>query len=90
MHITIELNSLDEALELFGKAKLFGMAAESTIPSTVPTQKVIKGINKLARELNCSPCHLSHVLHGNRKPSDELAKALEERGYITPTTTEVK
>ncbi len=39
-----------------------------------------KGVRALARELGRSPSHICRVLHGERRPSPELRRALAKRG----------
>lgn len=38
------------------------------------------GITATARRLGCSREHLSRVLHGTRKPSERIARALRRMG----------
>lgn len=44
------------------------------------TQIVYRGLTGAARRLGCSRAHLSYVLHGQRKPSDRLARGLARLG----------
>ena len=44
------------------------------------TQIVYRGLTGAARQLGCSRAHLSYVLHGQRKPSDRLARGLARMG----------
>lgn len=44
------------------------------------TQIVYRGLTGAARLLGCSRAHLSYVLHGQRKPSDRLARGLARMG----------
>ena len=44
------------------------------------TQIVYRGITEAARRLGCSRPHLSYVLHGQRKPSERLARGLARLG----------
>ena len=39
-----------------------------------------RGLTQAARLLGCSRAHLSYVLHGQRKPSERLARALKRMG----------
>ena len=39
-----------------------------------------RGLTGAARALGCSRAHLSYVLHGKRKPSERLARALKRMG----------
>ena len=39
-----------------------------------------RGLTHAARLLGCSRAHLSYVLHGQRKPSERLARALKRMG----------
>lgn len=39
-----------------------------------------RGVTQSARLLGCSRAHLSYVLHGQRKPSDRLARRLARMG----------
>ena len=39
-----------------------------------------RGLTQAARLLGCSQAHLSYVLHGQRKPSERLARALKRMG----------
>lgn len=41
---------------------------------------VYRGLTAAARALGCSRAHLSYVLHGKRKPSERLARALKRMG----------
>lgn len=41
---------------------------------------VYRGLTVAARSLGCSRAHLSYVLHGKRKPSERLARALKRMG----------
>lgn len=41
---------------------------------------VYRGLTQAARALGCSRAHLSYVLHGKRKASDRLARALKRMG----------
>lgn len=41
---------------------------------------VYRGLTQAARALGCSRAHLSYVLHGQRKPSERLARALKRMG----------
>ena len=41
---------------------------------------VYRGLTQAARQLGCSRAHLSYVLHGQRKPSERLARALKRMG----------
>ena len=45
---------------------------------------VYRGLTQTARNLGCSRAHLSYVLHGKRKPSDRLARALRRMGVELP------
>ena len=45
---------------------------------------VYRGLTQTARALGCSRAHLSYVLHGKRKPSDRLARALRRMGVQLP------
>lgn len=45
---------------------------------------VYRGLTQTARNLGCSRAHLSYVLHGKRKPSDRLARALRRMGVEVP------
>lgn len=45
---------------------------------------VYRGLTQAARSLGCSRAHLSYVLHGHRKPSDRLARALRRMGVELP------
>lgn len=47
------------------------------------TQVVYRGLTQAARWLGCSRPHLSYVLHGQRKPSDELRSRLARLGITT-------
>ena len=42
--------------------------------------KMVRGINRAAREFGCSKGHLSLVMHGHRKPGSELARKLRRAG----------
>ena len=44
------------------------------------TQIVYRGLTGAARHLGCSRAHLSYVLHGQRKPSERLARGLARLG----------
>ena len=44
------------------------------------TQIVYRGLTQAARLLGCSRPHLSYVLHGQRKPSERLARGLARLG----------
>ena len=44
------------------------------------TQIVYRGLSQAARLLGCSRPHLSYVLHGQRKPSEKLARGLRRMG----------
>ena len=44
------------------------------------TQIVYRGLTGAARRLGCSRAHLSYVLHGQRKPSERLARGLARLG----------
>lgn len=41
---------------------------------------VYRGLTQAARALGCSRAHLSYVLHGQRKPSQKLARGLKRLG----------
>ncbi|MBR0506274.1 MAG: helix-turn-helix transcriptional regulator [Kiritimatiellae bacterium] len=41
---------------------------------------VYRGLTQAARALGCSRAHLSYVLHGQRKPSERLARQLRRMG----------
>lgn len=47
---------------------------------------VYRGLTQTARELGCSRVHLSYVLHGRRKPSERLARALRRMGVELPSS----
>ena len=41
---------------------------------------VYRGLTQAARLRGCSRAHLSYVLHGQRKPSEALARKLKRMG----------
>lgn len=51
-----------------------------TLTRVEQTRVVWRGITETARHLGCSRAHLSYVLHGQRKPSDRLARRLARMG----------
>lgn len=50
------------------------------LEKTTRTQIVYRGVTGAARLLGCSRAHLSYVLHGQRKPSERLARGLRRLG----------
>ena len=54
--------------------------AKPVLEKVTRTQIVYRGITQSARLLGCSRAHLSYVLHGQRKPSDRLARRLARMG----------
>ena len=47
-------------------------------PCVAESRKQMRAV--AARALGCSRAHLSYVLHGKRKPSERLARALKRMG----------
>lgn len=58
------------------KAKM----AKPVLKKETRTQVVYRGLTQAARSLGCSRAHLSYVLHGKRKASERLARALKRMG----------
>jgi len=54
--------------------------AKPVLKKETRTQVVYRGLTQAARLLGCSRPHLSYVLHGKRKPSERLARALKRMG----------
>ena len=54
--------------------------AKPVLKKETRTQVVYRGLTQAARLLGCSRAHLSYVLHGQRKPSERLARALKRMG----------
>ena len=52
----------------------------ATLQRSEQTRVVYRGLTQAARSLGCSRAHLSYVLHGKRKPSERLARALKRMG----------
>ncbi len=68
-------------------------AAPENAPRIVATRATgirYQGVRAMAREIGCSPAHLSFVLHGDRMASPKLAAALRERGVSVPSLTTTK
>ena len=51
-----------------------------TLQRVEQVRVVYRGLTQAARLLGCSRAHLSYVLHGQRKPSTKLARALKRMG----------
>ncbi|MCR5752758.1 MAG: helix-turn-helix transcriptional regulator [Kiritimatiellae bacterium] len=56
------------------------MAKRPVLEKIERTQIVYRGLSQAARLLGCSRPHLSYVLHGQRKPSEKLARGLRRMG----------
>jgi len=54
--------------------------AKPVLKKETRTQVVYRGLTQAARLLGCSRPHLSYVLHGQRKPSQKLARGLRRMG----------
>ena len=54
--------------------------AKSILKKVTRTRIEWRGLTQAARLLGCSRAHLSYVLHGQRKPSERLARALKRMG----------
>ena len=52
----------------------------ATLQRIEQTRVVYRGLTQAARLLGCSRAHLSYVLHGQRKPSESLARKLKGMG----------
>ena len=52
----------------------------ATLERIEQVRVVYRGLTQAARALGCSRAHLSYVLHGQRKPSERLARALKRMG----------
>ena len=52
----------------------------TTLERIEQVRVVYRGLTQAARLLGCSRAHLSYVLHGQRKPSERLARALKRMG----------
>lgn len=55
----------------------------ATLQRIEQTRVVYRGLTQAARLLGCSRAHLSYVLHGQRKPSESLARKLKRMGIET-------
>ena len=49
---------------------------------TVTTRRCF-GIAATARAIGCHPIHLTYIMHGQRKPSERLARRLARLGITT-------
>ena len=56
------------------------MTAKPVLKKVTRTQVVYRGLTEAARRLGCSRAHLSYVLHGQRRPSEKLARGLKRMG----------
>ena len=54
--------------------------AKAILKKVTRTRIEWRGLTQAARLLGCSRAHLSYVLHGQRKPSERLARALKRMG----------
>ena len=54
--------------------------AKTILKKVTQTRIEWRGLTQAARLLGCSRAHLSYVLHGQRKPSERLARALKRMG----------
>ena len=54
--------------------------AKSILKKVTRTRIEWRGLTQAARLLGCSRAHLSYVLHGQRKPSESLARKLKRMG----------
>ena len=54
--------------------------AKTILKKVTRTRIEWRGLTQAARLLGCSRAHLSYVLHGQRKPSERLARALKRMG----------
>ena len=52
----------------------------ATLQRIEQVRVVYRGLTQAARQLGCSRAHLSYVLHGQRKPSESLARKLKCMG----------
>ena len=52
----------------------------ATLQRIEQVRVVYRGLTQAARSLGCSRAHLSYVLHGQRKPSEALARKLKRMG----------
>ena len=52
----------------------------ATLQRIEQVRVVYRGLTQAARQLGCSRAHLSYVLHGQRKPSEALARKLKRMG----------
>ena len=52
----------------------------ATLEKIEQVRVVYRGLTQAARLLGCSRAHLSYVLHGQRKPSEALARKLKRMG----------
>lgn len=52
----------------------------ATLQRIEQVRVVYRGLTQAARLLGCSRAHLSYVLHGQRKPSERLARQLRRMG----------
>lgn len=53
---------------------------KATLQRIEQVRVVYRGLTQAARSLGCSRAHLSYVLHGQRKPSEALARKLKRMG----------
>ena len=53
---------------------------KATLQRIEQVRVVYRGLTQAARLLGCSRAHLSYVLHGKRKASERLARALKRMG----------
>ena len=54
--------------------------AKARLEKIEQVRVVYRGLTAAARALGCSRAHLSYVLHGQRKPSERLARKLRSMG----------
>lgn len=54
--------------------------AKAILKKVTQTRIEWRGLTQAAKALGCSRAHLSYVLHGQRKPSERLARALKRMG----------
>ena len=54
--------------------------AKAILKKVTQTRIEWRGLTQAAKALGCSRAHLSYVLHGQRKPSERLTRALKRMG----------